>query len=211
MAEQQLRAAKAVAKSSGAAEDYFHGRATIFVMPKRYDYSEFAKMVEQRSVPSSWTSHWRFDGIDAYVSLVATDADEEEAIESRLLAPIVSLAVATRGAGVPRWFAEGIGSATAMQQNAKSRGEKEQLQRSAIEAASSVKDAKAFLDNRLTPEQTDSFGTAIAMSMLDRNRRRSLDACLRSLSSGRTFEDAFFAGFRATPEDYINAYLQYLR
>ena len=82
-----------------------------------------------------------------------------------------------------------------MQHNAKSRSDKEKLQRLAIEAASTVKDAKAFLDNRLTPEQTDSFGTAIAMSMLDRNRRRSLDACLRSLSGGRSFEDAFFAGF----------------
>ena len=109
LAEQQMRSAKSVAKAGGAPEDYFRGLATIFVMPKRYDYSEFAKMVEQRSVPSDWTSHWRFDGIDAYVSMVATDADEEEVLEARLLAPVVSLAVATRGRGVPRWFAEGLG------------------------------------------------------------------------------------------------------
>ncbi|MEO1527379.1 MAG: c-type cytochrome domain-containing protein [Planctomycetota bacterium] len=211
LAEQKLRVAKTLTKSSGSAEDYFHGRATIFVMPKRYDYSEFAKMVEQRSVPSDWTSHWQFDGIDAYLSMVATDADEEEVIESRLLAPIVSLAVATRGNGVPRWFAEGIGSATALQQNAKSRSDKDKLQRLAVEAASSVKDAKAFLDNRLTPEQTDSFGTALAMSMLDRSKRRMLDSCLRSLAGGRSFEAAFFAGFGVTPEGYINAYLQYVR
>ncbi|MEL6104654.1 MAG: c-type cytochrome domain-containing protein [Planctomycetota bacterium] len=211
LAEQKLKVAKAVAKAGGAAEDYFHGRATIFVMPKRYDYSEFAKMVEQRSVPSDWTSHWQFDGIDAYVSLVATDADEEETLEARLLAPVVSLAVATRGAGVPRWFAEGLGAATAMQQNAKSRSDREKLQRLAVEAAGSVKDAKAFLENRLTPEQTDSFATAIAMSMLNRTSRRSLDVCLRSLAGGRSFEDAFFAGFAATPEVYINGYLQYVR
>lgn len=211
LAEQKLKVARSVAKAGGSGEEYFHGRATIFVMPKRYDYSEFAKMVEQRSVPSDWTSHWQFDGIDAYVSLVATDADEEEVLEARLLAPIVSLAVATRGNGVPRWFAEGLGSATALQQNAKSRADREKLQRLAVEAAGSVKDAKAFLENRLTPEQTDSFATAVAMSMLSRNGRRSLDACLRSLAGGRPFGDAFLASFGATPEAYINGYLQYVR
>ena len=63
-AERQLKIAKSIArpKSSSQAEDYFRGRATIFVLPRRYDYSEFAKMVEQRSVPSDWYAHWNFDG-----------------------------------------------------------------------------------------------------------------------------------------------------
>ena len=142
---------------------------------------------------------------------VATESEEPEAIESRLLAPVVSLAVATRGADVPRWFAEGLGAATSMQQNAKSRSEQEKLRTLAGEAASSVKNAKAFLDNKLTPEQADSFGSAVAMSMLERSRRKSLDATLRLLGDGKSFDDAFVGGFRITPAVYIDQLLQYAR
>jgi mono/diheme cytochrome c family protein len=212
-AEQQLKSAQSVARpASGASpEDYFRGRATIFVFPRRYDYSEFAKMAEQRSIPSDWTSHWSFDGIDAYIAVVATDRESEEEIERRLLAPVISLAVATRGMSVPRWFAEGIGEAMSLSQNATTREEKQKLQSLAAQAASNVKDAKAFLNNRLTPEQTDSFGAAVAMTMLERNRRRQLTACLRSLAEGASFEQAFLTGFGVTPEAYINQYLQYVK
>ncbi len=212
-AEKHLKVAKSVARpaSSTAAEDYFHGRVTIFVLPRRYDYSEFAKMVEQRSVPNDWSAHWQYDGIDAYAATVASETEDEEAIESRLLSPIVSLAVASRGSDVPRWFAEGIGSATAMQQNAKSRGEKEKLRVLAGEAVSAVKNAKAFLDNKLTPEQADSFGTALAMSMLDRSRRKMLDATIRLLDGGKSFNDAFVGGFGVTPTIYIDQLLQFAR
>ncbi|MCA9135831.1 MAG: hypothetical protein KDB00_03705 [Planctomycetales bacterium] len=213
IAEKHLKIAKSVArpKPSQDAEDYFRGRATIYVMPKRYEYSEFAKMVEQRSVPADWAAHWIFDGIDAYTATVATESEEQEVIESRLLAPIVSLAVATRGTDVPRWFAEGVGSAISMQQNAKSRTEKDKLRTLAAEAATSVKDAKAFLDNKLTPEQSDSFGAALAMSMLDRNRRKLLDATLRLLGDGKSFDEAFVGGFGVTPAVYIDQLLQYAK
>lgn len=213
IAEKHLKIAKSVARprSGQDAEDYFHGRATIYVLPKRYDYSEFAKMVEQRSVPGDWSAHWKSDGIDAYAATVATESEEEDAIESRLLAPVVSLAVATRGLDVPRWFAEGLGSAIALQQNSKSVSEKEKLRVLATEAVSSVKDAKAFLDNKLTPEQADSFGTALAMSMLDRKRRKSTDATMRQLGDGKSFDDAFLAGFGVTPVVYIDQLLQYAK
>ena len=212
-AEQSVKSAKSIAraKSGSSPEDYFRGRATIFVLPKRYDYSEFAKMVESRSVPASWSSHWQHDGIDAYAVTVATESEEDEAIETRLLAPIVSLAVATRGVDVPRWFSEGLGSAQAIKQNAKARGEADQMRTLATQAASSVKDAKAFLGNKLTPEQSDSFGAAVCHSMLDRNRKKSLDAVFRQLSLGKPFDEAFFGGFGVTPTVYIDQFLQYVR
>ena len=128
-----------------------------------------------------------------------------------LLAPVVSLAVATRGSDVPRWFAEGMGTAKSMQQKAKSRAEQEKLRALAAEAASSVKNAKAFLDNKLTPEQADSFGTAIAMSMLGRNRKKPLDATFRGLADGKSFDNAFIGGFGVNPTVYIDQLLQYAR
>ncbi len=122
-AEAHMKVVKSVVAGKDG-QDYFHGRATIFVLPQRYGYSEFAKMVEGRSVPSQWSSHWRFDGIDGYVAVVATERDEEEAISDRLLSPLVSLAVATRGGDVPRWFAEGVGATMASRRASLERDEK---------------------------------------------------------------------------------------
>ncbi|MEM6471019.1 MAG: c-type cytochrome domain-containing protein [Planctomycetota bacterium] len=213
LAENHVKTAKTISRSlpDESPEDYFRGRATIYVYPKRYDYSEFAKMVEGRSVPADWSAHWMSDGIDAYLTLVAGDRDEEEAIEARLLGPVVSLAVAARGVEVPRWFAEGIGKATSLQKNATKRDDKAKLQASVHEAAKSVKDAKAFLGNRLTPEQTDAFGTALAFSMLERNRRRMLESSLRSMADNCAFDEAFERSFGVTPTIYIDQFLNTMR
>ena len=100
-AESQMKMVKTLTKNgAGSGDEFFHGKATIFVLPKRYEYSEFAKMVEGRAVPSQWMSHWKFDGVDAYAAVVATDRNEDDAIASRLTSPLISLAVATRGPGV---------------------------------------------------------------------------------------------------------------
>ena len=91
-------------------EIFFNGLASIYVLPRRYDYNEFAKMVEGRSVPPNWQSHWKFDGIQSYVAVVASDSRRRHGYRlSRLASPIASLAVASRSITVPRWFAEGLG------------------------------------------------------------------------------------------------------
>ncbi len=193
-------------------EGFYHGRATIFVFPKRYDYSEFAKMVESRSIPTDWSSHWSFDGIDAYVSLVCSDDEEEEVIESRLTAPLVSLAVATRGRDVPRWLAEGAGAATAFRLTSSRDRDARRKQESDIFAAlASMENAKQFLDGKLSPEQTDRIGAAIVATMLDRSYRRSFDALVRNLEEGKSFDEAFQESFRGTPNEFVTAWLSGFR
>ena len=195
----------------GEGDDFFHGKATIFVLPRRYDYSEFAKMVEGRGVPSDWTSHWKFDGIDAYTAVVATDRDEEDVIAERLLSPITSLAVATRGGNVPRWFAEGIGSTIANRKPTKDRDAKLKQQAQLSEALAACKDAKTFLGRKLTPEQTDLVSAAMGATMMDRKNRKSFNACMRSLAEGTPFESAFANAFRAPVNTWINNWLKWAR
>ena len=210
-AEAQMKTVKTVV-SGGGGEDFFHGRATIFVLPRRYDYSEFAKMVEQRSLPPGWTSHWQFDGIDAYVSLVATDRDEEDAIADRLTSPLVALAVATRGSGVPRWLAEGAGTATASRnRNTRDRDARRRMEEEVSEALAAMGNAKQFIEGKLSPEHTDRIGAAIAVSMLDRTQRRSFDALLRNLDGGKPFDQAFREAFRATPTEFVESWIKWAR
>lgn len=211
LAEDQMKTAKTVVPG-GSGEAYFDGRATIFVLPKRYDYSEFAKMAEGRSIPSDWTSHWRFDGINAYVSIVATDRDDEDAIEDRLLSPITSLAVATRGGDVPRWIAEGVGAATASRKsNQRDREARRRLEAETSQALAAMKNAKQFLDNKLTPQQTDRIGAAIATSLLDRAYRRNFDGLLRNLAGGKPFEQAFVGAFGVPPTAFIDKWMKWAR
>ncbi len=211
LAEKEMRTVKSVVRADSG-EAFFHGRVTIFVFPKRYDYSEFAKMVESRGIPTAWESHWAYDGIDGYVSMVASDQEEEEIVGARLTAPLVSLAVATRGGDVPRWLAEGVGSATAAQLGgSRDRDERRKSEQEMFQALSVAANAKEFLDGKLTPEQTDRIGAAIASSMLDRTQRRNFDLLLRNLSGGKPFEQAFMEAFRATPEAFVDTWFRWIR
>ncbi|MGC6446925.1 MAG: c-type cytochrome domain-containing protein [Rubripirellula sp.] len=212
LAESQMKKVRTVVKG-GTGEAFFKGRASIFVFPKRYEYSEFAKMVERRSIPSDWTSHWSFDGIDAYLSVVCSEQEEDEkVIESRLASPLVSLAVATRRRGVPRWFAEGAGLASSSQNGAKrDRDEVRQQQVELSTALSTMENAKQFLDGKLSPEHTDLIGGMIVGTMMDRTHRRNFDALIRLLGNGQSFDQAFPASFGVRPEDFVKNWITWVR
>jgi hypothetical protein len=209
-AEIKMKAVQAIVRGK-TGEDFFHGKASIFVLPQRYDYSEFAKMVEQRSVPTTWTSHWKFDGVDAYVALVASDRDDESAIEDRLLAPIAALAVATRGGDVPRWFAEGVGATMNMRGSSQDRESKSQREAETREAVAACKDAKAFLSGKLNPVHTDRIGAAMAATMMDRKLRKNFDACLRAVDEGKPFDSAFANAFAAPVNSWVNTWLTWAK
>ncbi|KAA1259877.1 Planctomycete cytochrome C [Rubripirellula obstinata] len=212
LAEKQIKTVESVVpESDGPAEDFYRGKATIYVLPKRYDYSEFSKMVERRGIPSEWQSHWRFDGIDGYVAMVATERDDAKEIESRLVTPLTALAIATRGSEVPRWFAEGVGVVTSMRKAKLDREERMRIESETATAVSAMKDAKSFLDGKMSPEQADRIGAAIATTLLSRNQRRNYDQLLQELEKGGSFETAFAKVFRATPKEFIDTWLKYVR
>jgi mono/diheme cytochrome c family protein len=180
------------------------GRVTIFVFPKRYDYSEFAKMVEQRSVPSEWQSHWTYDGADAYIAVLATSSDSDAAIEARLVAPLTSLAIAMRGADVPRWFAEGAGRAAAAKIAARQLPAVELWNQQLPTAVAAMKDGAQFVRGGLPPEQSDLIGYGIVSTMLGRNQRRYYDALLKEFSTSPSFDAAFTKTFGGPPATYVD-------
>ncbi len=187
----------------------FKGRVTLYVLPKRYEYAEFSKMVERRSVPSTWTEHWHFDGIDAYIPLVVTADDTPDVIESRLLAPLTSIAITTRGSGVPRWFAEGIGRAAAAKFGSRDNPQVANWQAELPDAVASVTKADDFLKGRLTPERADLVSFGIGTQMLDRAGRRQFDLLMKELAGGMPFDEAFEKSFRGPPQGFVDAWLQY--
>lgn len=197
-------AGRAAAKIKSTIDpDGIPGRVTIFVLPKRYDYSEFAKMVEQRSVPNSWQSHWRYDGVDAYIAVLASPSDSDAVIQARLVGPLAALALVTRSAGVPRWFAEGVGRAVTARLAAKELAAVESWNSGLISAVSALKDGKQLVDGGLPPDQLDLLGYAVATAML-KNHKRQYDRLVKNMGQGAQFNDAFADAFGITPAAYID-------
>ncbi len=48
------------------------GNMSVFVFDKRYDFSEFGKMVEEREFPKDVSGHWGFTTTDAYATVLMT-------------------------------------------------------------------------------------------------------------------------------------------
>ncbi len=179
------------------------GRVTIVGLPKRYDYSEFCKMVESRDIPTEWQSHWKQDGVDAYIAIVAGPSDSDDVIEARLVGPLTSLAVAMRGSGVPRWFAEGVGRAATTKIAARDFPNIESWNQGLPAAVAGITSGDQFVKDGLAPEQTDLIGYAIATTML-RGQRRQYDALLKNLEKGEPFDAAFTAAFGGAPAAYVD-------
>ncbi|MEM9828478.1 MAG: c-type cytochrome domain-containing protein [Planctomycetota bacterium] len=193
------QAKKLVPGESG--EGYFNGRATIFVWEKRYDYSEFAKMVEQRSVPRTWTQHWRNTGLESYLSLVVSPRDDASVIGNRLRSPLYSLAVSTRGE-VPRWLAEGVGTAASFR-SLKDKTRRREIETGTRAAWAAMPSAKAFFDGKMSPEESDFVGAAIASALVAPKSRRQFDKMFRDIRAGNAFEDAFINAYSLSPEDFV--------
>jgi len=183
------------------------GNITIYVMPKRYNYSEFAQMAERRSVPSDWQSHWRYDGVDAYIAMIASSSDSDNLLEAKIAGPLASLAVATRGTDVPRWFAEGVGRAVTAKLYAREYPVVETWNSGIMPAAAAMKDGNQLVKNGLAPEQADLIGYGIAAAIL-KGQRRQYDTLLKNLEKGK-FEQAFTAALGASPATYADRWKSY--
>lgn len=206
-AEATLKSVQTVVDATDAGPMY-KGRATIFVLPKRYEYAEFAKMVERRSIPSTWTEHWQYNIIDAYVPMVVNPDEDPETLSARLIAPLTSLAVASQGGDVPRWLAEGIGRANAAKLGGRDNPQAAKWREELPEALAVIEKPDDFLKGRLTPERTDLVAFGLGNQMLERTGRRQFDQLIRALKEGMPFTAAFTGAFGGPPQAYVDAWLR---
>lgn len=191
-------------------DEAIRGRITIFVFPRRYDYSEFGRMIEQRELPSQWREHWSFDGVDAYIALVAGAEDEPEQIAARIAGALVSLQVAALG-DAPRWLSEGLGRA-AWARLAGRRSERARDWNAQLPAAlQAMKKPDDLMQGRLPPEQADVLAYGLGLFLLDRQNRRGTDSLLRALGEGANLDQAMQAAFGRPAEAIIPVYVAWQR
>lgn len=164
------------------------GGTTIFALKQRYDYSEFGTMLEKRSLPTDWSSHWRTEVFDSYVTLVY-DKSEPKINESSLIQQFASLWVASHE-GVPKWFADGAGR----QALAMAAGQNDLRVQTWVkrlpESMKQLDNLNKFLKGDINDEDAATIGFGIVRFMNDSSRKKQYDALLRSLASGTSFEQS---------------------
>jgi hypothetical protein len=180
------------------------GGVVLYAYGQRYDYGEFGKMVEKRSLPSEWTGHWRRSTLDAYAALHVPPSAPPEALDALLVQLLASLHVASYDA-VPNWFAEGIGRSTVAMAMAKSDPRVKQWERQIPAVVSRMKDPKPFLEGKMSEEETALVAFGLVQTVIQKSQRKSLDRLLKELREGGSFPQVFVQCLQVPPETFVRA------
>lgn len=169
-------------------EPLIKGGITIFALKQRYDYSEFGTMLESRSLPPEWSSHWRYDNLDVYVAMVF-DKAANKINETSLVQQFTSLWLSSFE-GVPKWFADGAGrQALAVSVGINDARVQPWIKR-LPESMSQIKNLKPFLQGSMNDEDSATIGFGVIRFMVEAKMKAQYDAIIRSLASGMSFEQA---------------------
>lgn len=196
--------ARRVTKVLGATAKapFVKGNTTLFVVDKRYDFSEFGRMVEKRAFDKSVVSSWQSDTVVARVVLLSGFNGRAADYEIPLARDLASVYVANLDASVPRWFADGVGYWTA----AKMYGRDPMIQRwktDAVAAANAMGKPDDFMSGNLGIDQTALVGYRF-VEALYRNGR-AMKILMNRLSQGVPFDSAFADGFGVSPEKMLQS------
>lgn len=176
------------------------GNISIFVFDKRYDFSEFGKMVEQRDFPKEINAHWGFNTIDAYATVLMTRNQNATDIQVPLAQQIAAIHVANLAPDMPRWFADGVGLWTA--RKIFSRDEKmKSLDVDAEAAAASMTKADDFVQNRM-PSDKAALVSYLFVKQL-RSNSSSYNKLMKGLAAGNTFEKSFETAYGGSPSKLL--------
>ncbi len=169
-------------------KDFFPSGATIFVFEKRYDYSEFGKMAESRSLPSNWTAHWRREGVNAYVALTTSSQDEQ--VMAKNLKINLAALWASSFDGTPRWFADGLGR-FAYGGKIRSDSEIGAWEKNAQRVVSSLKNVQPLIEGKINEEDAAAVGFVFVRALNQPNNKRKFDSFQKRLIASGSFEAAF--------------------
>jgi len=165
------------------------GGVTIFAIKSRYDYSEFGKMAESRSLPSQWTGHWRREVLDVYVTILY-DAKDPKANEANLTQQLASLWVSSNK-GTPSWFSNGFGRGVLAMIAGRHEPKIKAWDQQIPSIVGAMKNPKELLDEKMNEEDAAIIGYGLVRKMIDSTGRKTFDKFLRALDETHDFEKSF--------------------
>lgn len=175
------------------------GRTTLFVFTRRYDFNEFGKMIEGRDMPPEWKLHWDYDTVNAYIAMQLSDGEIGDQ-EAHLQQAIGAVAMASSGAEVPRWFADGAGFTMAESMVA----DKKAIaawKAGAVQAAKEMQNPGEFLNGRLSEDRAALVGYGFLQSVV--GNRKQFQQIIKGLNTGASLDECFTAIFGKTPAEMV--------
>ncbi len=167
---------------------------------KRYDFSEFGKMVEERDFPKEISGHWGFTTVDAYATVLMTRNQTHEDVQVALAHQIAALYAANLAPDVPRWFADGVGLWTARKILTRE-DEMKTLDAKAEAAAATMIKPDDFVQNRMPSDRAALVGYLFVKQL--RSKSSSYGKLMKLLGEGQSFERSFPAAFGGTPSELL--------
>ena len=199
IAEKALGQANKYLKTDPA-QPYVKGGLVLYVFKERYDYTEFGKMIEKRSLPTEWTSHWGGSVLDAYAAMAYAAGATDAALEGQMIEGMIGLHLAQMP-GVPFWFSEGVARGAVRSLIGKEDPRVATWNQNLVSAVSSASSAKAVVDNQVGEEQAALIGLRISLALTEPNRKM-LDDFIKSLRQGNSFEQTL-QRLGLTPEKFL--------
>lgn len=183
-------------------EDQKHllkGKLTLFVFAKRYEYGEYAQMVENRKVPSDLRNHWFFNIIDAYACL--PPPEEGDTLESQLSEVIAGAYIDSAGWDLPDWFSQGAARAIAARMDPKCAAVKKWDERIPGILAGGANPEGLLKEGGFAPGEVPVLGYGFTKMLL--SKKPQFLAVLKNLKGGSTFDAAFKAAYNSDPGQLV--------
>ncbi len=172
------------------------GNISVFVFDKRYDFSEFGKMIEQRDFPKEISAHWGYTTIDAYATVLMTANQSAQDVQIALAHQIASLYTANLASDMPRWFADGVGLWTARKIFSKEESMKTLDSRAEVAAASMIK-PDDFVQDRM-PSDRAALVSYLFIKQL-RSESAAYAKLMKLIGESRSFEKSFMSVYGKSP------------
>ncbi len=203
LAEQQQSAIRA-ALGLPADEPLVKGNMTLFVFGPRFDYSEFAKMVERRQLGRDERGHWRYSIVDAYGCILPAGSGDDYGLEALVAQQIAGATIAARSSA-PQWFCEGVARAIAARTAATDSRVKTWDER-LPSIVSQLRAPDDFMTGKLPPEDAAIASYGIMSALMKKDRQ--FKSLLKDLWDGQAFEAAFQSTYTTTPAQMAAAWVR---
>ncbi len=181
-------------------EHFLRGNATVFLLERRYDFSEFGTMIVKREFPAGVGAWWDHNVTAAWTSVYLKKGIDQEKVRVLLARQLASLHVADISPSVPRWFADGLGYSVAAKMFKKD-PVVVAWETAAASASSSMQRKSDFLTGNMDQHQAGLVSFAFVQQL--RKKNSSFKRLMGELNAGANFDAAFTAVYKKSPSDMV--------
>jgi len=180
------------------------GKASLFVFEKRFELTEFARMVANRELPNDTNSFFAYDVVDAFAGMMVPKDDDTTSNFQLLVAEaLCGLHVEALSRNVPAWFGVGAGRIYASKVEPRSA----LIKRWDEAAGAAVAGAKpTFVNAKSLDGQSVALGYGLVKSMAGTSGK--FNGLMDLLKKGTPFNQAMMQVYGMNAEKLAQAWMR---